>query len=100
MFELDPGPRGRCRLTVEVNGGSSPSTAGVIVDVEEGRIVSCTSRLDGITHASASGPVFAWLRQMNGGPAGQLEMTGDLSLSMCVVEALRALAGSFATLPK
>jgi|SRR5215204_3320722 len=96
LVKLDPGPNGLCRLTVEMNGGSSPSTAGVILGVKGGRIVSCTSRLDGDTRASASGPVFAWLRQMNGGPAGQLEMTGDLSLSMCLVEALRVLPGVLA----
>ena len=96
LVELDPRPKGRCRLTVEVNGGPSPATAGVIVGVEAGRVVSCTSRLEDNTQASASGPVFAWLRQMNGGPAGQLEMTGDLSLSMCVVDALRVLPGVLA----
>jgi DNA-binding HxlR family transcriptional regulator len=96
MVELDPGPRGRCRLAVEVNGGASPTTAGVVIEVDKGRIVSCTSRLDGDTQASASGTVFAWLRQMNGGPAGQLEMAGDLSLSMCVVDALRVLPGTLA----
>jgi len=94
MIEMDPGARGRCLLSVELNGGSSPTTAGVIVEVENGKIVSCTSRLDGNTQASASGPVFAWLRQMNGGPSGQLEMAGDLSLSMGVVDALRVLPGN------
>jgi DNA-binding HxlR family transcriptional regulator len=93
MVEMDPASSGRCRLSVELNGGSSPTTAGVIVEVENGKIVSCTSRLEGSTEASASGPVLAWLRQMNGGPSGQLEMAGDLSLSMSLVDALRVLPG-------
>jgi len=93
LVELDPGQSGRCRLSVEVRSGSSPTLAGAIVGVEGGRIASCTSRLDGDAQASASGSALAWMRQMNGGPAGQLEMTGDLSLAMAVTGALRQLPG-------
>lgn len=93
LVELDPSHSGRCRLMVEVHGGSSPTMAGVILGVEEGKLVSCTSRLDGDAQASALGTPLAWLRQMNGGPAGQLEMTGDLSLSMGVIDTLRSLPG-------
>jgi DNA-binding HxlR family transcriptional regulator len=89
LIELGPGHSGRCRLTVEVRGGSSPTLAGVIVGVEEGKIVSCTSRLDGDAEASASGTALAWMREMNSGRGGQLEMTGDLSLSMAITSALR-----------
>lgn len=91
LIELDSAQSGRCRLSAEIRGGSSPTLAGVIVGVEEGKVVSCTSRLDGEAHASASGSAFAWLRQMNGEPAGQLEMAGDLSLSMAVTGALSQL---------
>jgi hypothetical protein len=61
--------------------------------VEGGKVVSCTSRLDGDAQASASGSALAWMRQMNGGPSGQLEMTGDLSLAMAVTHALKNLRG-------
>jgi hypothetical protein len=67
-----------------------------MVGVEEGKLVSCTSRLDGDAQASASGTALAWLRQMNGGPAGQLEMSGDLSFSMALINALRSLPGVLA----
>jgi DNA-binding HxlR family transcriptional regulator len=93
LVELDPALSGRCRLSVEVRGGSSPSLAGAIIGVEDGKVSSCTSRLDGDAQASASGSTLAWMRQMNGGPSGQLEMTGDLSLSMAVTQALRDLRG-------
>jgi len=93
LMRLDAGSSGRCRLAVEVRGGSSPALAGAIVGIEEGKVVSCTSRLDGEAQASASGSVLAWLRQMNGGAPGQLEMGGDLSLSMAVTNALRDLQG-------
>jgi DNA-binding HxlR family transcriptional regulator len=93
LIQLDPAHRGRCRLAVEVRGGSSPALAGVIVGIEDGRVASCTSRLADEAQASASGSTLAWMRQMNGGPSGQLEMSGDLSLSMAVTKALRELPG-------
>jgi DNA-binding HxlR family transcriptional regulator len=91
LVNLEPGHSGRCRLLVEVRGGSSPAMAGAVVGVEEGKVATCTSRLDGDAQATASGSAWAWMRQMNGGPSGQLEMTGDLSLSMAVTNALRDL---------
>lgn len=93
LVELESGQNGRCRLSVEVRGGSSPALAGAIFGVEDGKVASCTSRLDGDAQASASGSALAWMRQMNGGPSGQLEMTGDLSLAMGVTHALRNLRG-------
>lgn len=96
LIELDAAHSGRCRLAAEVRGGSSPVLAGVIVGVEEGKVVSCSSRLEGDIQASATGTTLAWMRQMNGGPPGELEMAGDLSLPMAVVDALRVLPGAFA----
>jgi len=96
LIELDPGLSGRCRLSVEVRGGSSPALAGAVVGIEDSRVASCTSRLDGEAQAAASGSALAWMRQMNGGPSGQLEMSGDLSLAMAVTQALRDLRGILA----
>jgi DNA-binding HxlR family transcriptional regulator len=96
LLALDPDSSGRCRLSVEVRGGSSPALAGAIVGVDEGRIISCTSRLEGEADASASGSVLAWMRQMNGGPSGQLEMNGNLSLAMAMTGALRGVRGVLA----
>jgi DNA-binding HxlR family transcriptional regulator len=96
LIELEPGHSGRCRLSVEVRGGSSPALAGAVVGIEGSRVASCTSRLDGDAQAVASGSALAWMRQMNGGPSGQLEMSGDLSLAMAVTQALRNLRGILA----
>jgi DNA-binding HxlR family transcriptional regulator len=93
LIELDSTHSGRCRLSVEVRGGSSPALAGAIMGLENGKVATCTSRLDGDAQASASGSTQAWMRQMNGGPHGQLEMTGDLSLAMAVTQALRDVRG-------
>jgi len=91
LLVLGPAVTGKCRLSVEVRGGSAPAFAGVVLGVEKGRIVSCTSRLEGDAQASASGSALAWMRQMNGGPPDQLEISGNSSLAAAVTNALHAL---------
>jgi hypothetical protein len=96
LIELDPQTEGRCRLSVEFRGGASPVFAGVLVEVENGKVVSCTSRLDGEADATVSGSAMAWLHQMNGGPPGQLETSGDSGLALALPSALRSLPGALA----
>jgi DNA-binding HxlR family transcriptional regulator len=96
LIELDPELTGKCRLSVELRGGSSPAFAGVVLGIENGKVVSCTSRLEGDVRAMASGTVPAWLRQMNGGPRGEFETSGDPELAMAIPNALRALPTSLA----
>jgi DNA-binding HxlR family transcriptional regulator len=89
LIKLDPAISGRCRLSVEVRGGSAPVFAGVLVAVTKGTVTSCTSRLEGEVEASAAGSSFAWMRQMNGGPQGQLALNGDFPLARAITESLR-----------
>jgi DNA-binding HxlR family transcriptional regulator len=96
LIELDSDVSGRCRLAVEFRGAEAPVFAGVVVAIEDGRVASCTSRLDGEVNASASGSSTAWMRHMDGAPPGQLEMTGNLALAMEVTGALSALSGVLA----
>lgn len=96
LIELHPETQGRCRLSVEFRGGPSPVFAGVLVEVEDGKLISCTSRLDGVADATVSGSAMAWLHQMNGGPPGQLETSGDSALALAVSGALRSLPGALA----
>ncbi len=96
LIELDPEFTGKCRLSVELRGGSSPAFAGVVLGIENGKVVSCTTRLEGEVQAMASGTALNWLRQMNGGPPGQFETSGDPDLAMAIPDALRALPTSLA----
>jgi DNA-binding HxlR family transcriptional regulator len=91
LMVLDPGLSGTCRLSVEVRAGAVPAFAGVVVAIEAGKVVSCTSRLEGDAQASASGSAFAWMRQMNGGPPGHLEISGNFPLAEAITSALHAL---------
>lgn len=96
LIELSPDVSGKCRLIMEFRGTDSPVFAGGVVGIEEGRVVSCTSRLDGDVQATASGTSLAWMRQMNGGPPNQLDITGDSTLASEVTSSLKALSGALA----
>jgi DNA-binding HxlR family transcriptional regulator len=91
LIKLDSTVNGRCRLSVEIRGGSDPVFAGVLVGIDAGTVTSCTSRLDGEVEASASGSSMAWMRQMNGGPPGQLALNGSFPLAHAITDALRVL---------
>jgi DNA-binding HxlR family transcriptional regulator len=96
LIKLDSTVNGRCRLSVEIRGGSEPVFAGVLICVDAGKVTSCTSRLDGEVEASASGTSMGWMRQMNGGAPGQLALNGSFPLAHAITEALRALPAALA----
>lgn len=96
LIDLEPETTGRCRLSVEVRGGGEPVFAGVLIGVEKGKVVSCTSRLKGDVDASASGTPGAWIRHLSGASEPQLEMSGDFAFSRAVVDALQTLSPAVA----
>jgi DNA-binding HxlR family transcriptional regulator len=95
ILELPEDLSGSCRLAVEVRGASEQvGLAGVVMKVEQGRIVSCVARLEGDATASASGTAAAWMRSLAEGEPDDLEVAGDPELACGVVESLhRVLFG-------
>ncbi len=91
LIELPAELNGKCRLAVEIQGGSSPVFAGVLICVEEGKVISCSSRLEGEAEGWASGSVANWMRRMSGRDA-DLEIGGDADLVREIVEAIRRSA--------
>lgn len=91
LVELPAGLNGSCRLAVEIQGGSSPVFAGVLIAVENGRVVSCSSRLEGEADAWASGSARSWMQRMNG-DENALEIGGDIELARQVVNSIRKTA--------
>lgn len=91
LIELPAELNGKCRLAVEIQGGSSPVFAGVLICVEEGKVISCSSRLEGEAEGWASGSAGSWMRRMNGQDA-DLEIGGDADLVREIVEAIRKSA--------
>jgi DNA-binding HxlR family transcriptional regulator len=92
LLEMPDGFGGTCRLAVEVQGGSSPVFAGVLVGFEEGRVVSCSSRLEGEVEGWAVGSPDAWFQRMNGGERNHLETGGDAAMTEEVINALGRVA--------
>ena len=88
MLRLPADLSGACRLSMEVQNGQGPTLAGVLVDVEEGRIASCGSRLEGRAAAWASGSAPAWLRAVIARETESLEVGGDLQLARSFLDDL------------
>ena len=91
LVQLSSGLNGKCRLAVEIQGGSSPVFAGVLVNVEDGKIVSCSSRLEGEADGWVSGSAGAWIRRM-GGRDSDLEVGGDAELVRELIDSIRKSA--------
>lgn len=80
---------GTCRLVAEMrNGDGEQRLAGVRVTVEEGRVASCVSKLEGDANAWASGSAADWLRAVIDADRGKLELGGDCELALNLVEGL------------
>jgi hypothetical protein len=88
LLEMPSTFSGKCRLAVEVQGGSSPIFAGVQVHVETGRVVFCSSRLKGEVEAWASGAPDVWLERMGGAEGYRLELGGDIGVAEAFIDGL------------
>ncbi|MGN6258784.1 MAG: winged helix-turn-helix transcriptional regulator [Solirubrobacterales bacterium] len=85
---------GKCRLAVELQGGSSPIFAGVVVCYEEGKVVSCSSRLEGEAEAWVSGSPVAWLNRLNRAENRSLELGGDIAMAEAILDGLGGIAAA------
>jgi DNA-binding HxlR family transcriptional regulator len=82
---------GKSRLTVELQGGSSQTLAGVLILFKDGGVASCTSRLDGDAEAWASGSPAAWLNRLSGVDGNSLELGGDVPMAQTIIDGLGGL---------
>jgi len=81
---------GSCRLAVELRNGQGHTLAGLLVAVNDGRVTSSATRLEGSVDAWASGGLPAWFTALiDGDPAG-LELGGDGTLARATVECLHS----------
>lgn len=86
---------GSCRLAVEIRNGGSRHVAGVRVSVCEGRVVSCTSRLDGDAEAWVAGSISAWLSAVIEQETERLEIGGACGVTEAILQSLHgALFGA------
>lgn len=79
---------GACRLAVGIANGQKHGLAGVLVQVDDGRVASCTTHLDGRPEAWASGSATAWLAALMERDTDQLEIGGDNRLALSLLKGL------------
>ena len=80
---------GSCRLAVELGSADGEARfGGIVAAVEEGRVVSCVSRLAGSADGWVSGSPAGWLRAVIEGESDDLEVGGDCELARDVLAEL------------
>jgi DNA-binding HxlR family transcriptional regulator len=92
LLRLPTSMSGACRLAVAIERDRRHHLAGVMVALEKGRVVSCSTRLDGHPDAWAVAPFAAWLGAVIDLDFSRFEVGGDHALARGLVEGLhRAL---------
>jgi DNA-binding HxlR family transcriptional regulator len=87
---------GSCRLAAQLrSAGGGDALAGALVQVEEGGVSSCATRLEGVADAWVTGNSTAWLDALTKGESDALEVGGDGRLALGLLDALHgALFGA------
>jgi DNA-binding HxlR family transcriptional regulator len=85
LLRLPAGLGGSCRLLVELRrSGAEHDLVGALVEIRDGEVASCVSRLRGDADGWAVGSVSTWLRALAGEEAERLELGGDQLVSSVV----------------
>jgi DNA-binding HxlR family transcriptional regulator len=87
LLRLPPQLSGSCRLGAEVANGK-PGLAGAMIRVKQGKVVACTTKLQGHPDAWALGSISAWLNALLEHDVDSLELGGDCRFVRSVVETL------------
>ena len=90
LVGLPPDVAGSCQLEVEASPGVVPRPAGVQVTVENGRVVSCVSRLQQSPGVYAAGTALKWFRAVKDGKVKELRFGGSGRLAEEVVGGLHS----------
>jgi len=98
LLRLSDDLSGSCRMSMEVPNGSERRMAGVLAQVEQGRVHSCSPRLQGESNAWASGSTADWLGAIVEADTQRLELGGDYGLARAMVEDLHGKL--FRSIPK
>jgi len=89
MLELPATLHGTCRLAVDLSNGGQPEEAGVVVEFERGRPVSCRSDQRAEAASWAIGSTAHWLSALRGSPDAGLQIDGNRELVHSVIAGLR-----------
>jgi DNA-binding HxlR family transcriptional regulator len=98
LLAIPIGSSGICRMAIELRGADQAALSGVRVRIEDGRLVECSSRLEGPADASIIGSAEAWLTALGDGEQADLELSGSRGLAADLVDGLhRTLFGGGAS---
>jgi DNA-binding HxlR family transcriptional regulator len=81
---------GSCRMGAEVQNGRKSRLAGVVMGVEGGTVVTCSTNLSGRCDGWALGSVSAWLAAVVEADFDGLELGGNCGLARGLLSALNA----------
>jgi DNA-binding HxlR family transcriptional regulator len=92
LVELAPGSTGVSQLAVDGGDDSDWRSAGVRLRVQTGRIASCGTKLEARAESWVRGSAVDWLDALVAGDSGQLDVSGDRTITLDIVDGLhRAL---------
>jgi DNA-binding HxlR family transcriptional regulator len=79
---------GSCRLALELSEAGALRPAGVMIQVEEGRIAACAPDLQGDPRGVATGDLTTWFDSVIDANADDMEVDGDRDLALALVDGL------------
>lgn len=88
LLRLPVSVSGSCQLEVEASRGLVVRPTGVLLQLEEGRVVASASGLDGGAAVTASGSALEWFEAIRGGETGRLHFAGATRIGEDVVRGL------------
>lgn len=88
LLQLPQEHSGSCRLGIEMANGQGRRLAGAMAYVKQGRIATCSARLEKNADGWATGSINGWLHAVIDGDRDHLELGGDQRLARALVEAL------------
>jgi DNA-binding transcriptional ArsR family regulator len=88
LLELPAELSGFCRLLVDLPESDERRAAGAMIQVEDGRVSSCSVDLEGSADSWAIGPGSAWLEAVIDGETGAIDFGGDERLARAVLAGL------------
>jgi DNA-binding HxlR family transcriptional regulator len=91
LLRVPNGASGSCRMAAEIANGKGRRLAGVMIELENGAVASCVTKLDGDPNSWALGSPAAWLDAVIERDASRLELGGDCSLARVLVDALHQM---------
>ena len=105
LLKLPSNVAGTCRLAVEFrNGAGEPQPAGAVVEVRDGAVCSCVSRLDGHADAWVSGSPSSWITALTDRQVDVFEVGGDCDLAIALLGELHGVlsevGGTVASQPR